>query len=87
MTEDEGDHLQGAGSQGDEATHINGQKRKRTDGEDNGTAEEDEEEREARLHAAFVRFCEESRMLGLVRAKGKGVRRRGDEVVKGIGLV
>lgn len=49
--------------------------------------DEDEEEKQTRLHATFVRFCEEARMLGLVRARGRGVGRRGDEVVKGIGLV
>jgi hypothetical protein len=42
---------------------------------------------EDRLHASFVRFCEEARMLGLVRARGKGVGRRGDEVVKSVTLV
>jgi hypothetical protein len=49
--------------------------------------EEEDEDRAARLHATFVRFCEEARMLGLVRARGKGVGRRGDEVVKGVGMV
>lgn len=47
---------------------------------------EDEAKRD-RVHASFVRFCEEARMLGLVRARGKGVGRRADEVVKGITLV
>lgn len=42
---------------------------------------------EDRLHASFVRFCEEARMLGLVRARGKGVGRRGDEVIKSVTLV
>ncbi|KAK4690001.1 hypothetical protein P7C73_g105, partial [Tremellales sp. Uapishka_1] len=41
----------------------------------------------ARLHASFIRFCEEARMMGLVRARGKGITRRGDEVVKGMGMV
>jgi len=44
-------------------------------------------ETQDRLHAAFVRFCEEARMLGLVRARGGRTSRRADEVVKGIGLV
>lgn len=59
------------------------------DGADRPTAtkEQASDETEARLHAAFIRFCEEARMLGLVRAKGKGVRRGADDVVKGIGLV
>ncbi|WWD17205.1 hypothetical protein CI109_101643 [Kwoniella shandongensis] len=46
---------------------------------------EHDEENEARLHAIFIRFVEEARMMGLVRARGKG--RRADEVVKGVGLV
>jgi hypothetical protein len=60
------------------------------DGADDAEADADEKEDEdkaARLHATFVRFCEEARMLGLVRARGKGVGRRGDEVVKGVGMV
>ncbi|WVF71256.1 hypothetical protein IAT40_006059 [Kwoniella sp. CBS 6097] len=44
-----------------------------------------DEEEEARLHAVFIRFVEEARMIGLIRARGKG--RRADEVVKGVGLV
>jgi hypothetical protein len=46
-----------------------------------------DEKEAARLHAVFVRFCEEARMMGLVRARGKTVGRRGDEVVKGVGLI
>jgi hypothetical protein len=42
---------------------------------------------EDRLHATFVRFCEEARMLGLVRARGKAAGRKADEVVKGVTLV
>jgi hypothetical protein len=42
---------------------------------------------EDRLHATFVRFCEEARMLGLVRARGKAVGRKADEVVKGVTLI
>ncbi|WWC89238.1 uncharacterized protein L201_004156 [Kwoniella dendrophila CBS 6074] len=44
-----------------------------------------DEENEARLHSIFIRFVEEARMIGLIRARGKG--RKADEVVKGIGLV
>ena len=44
-------------------------------------------ETQDRLHATFVRFCEEARMLGLVRARGGRTARKADEVVKGIGLV
>lgn len=39
------------------------------------------------IHASFVRFCEEARMLGMVRARGKGVGRKADEVVKGVTLL
>ncbi|EIW70408.1 hypothetical protein TREMEDRAFT_68038 [Tremella mesenterica DSM 1558] len=92
-TADDDDHIEGADNL------INGHARKRkhrsddeeeqADGVANQTTQGEpvDEERDVRLHAAFVRFCEESRMLGLVRGKGKGVRRRGDEVVKGIGLL
>lgn len=47
--------------------------------------EAEDEEKAARLHAVFVRFCEEARMLGLVRARGRA--KRADEVVKSIELV
>lgn len=40
---------------------------------------------ENRLHATFIRFVEEARMLGLIRARGKG--RRADEVIKSVGIV
>lgn len=56
------------------------------DGEPDGE-EQDNEEELARLHAIFIRFCEEARMLGLVRARGKGIGRRADEVVKGAGFI
>ncbi|ODN94194.1 hypothetical protein L198_05045 [Cryptococcus wingfieldii CBS 7118] len=42
-----------------------------------------EAEEEERLHAIFVRFVEEARMLGLIRAKGK----KADEVLKSVGLI
>ena len=47
--------------------------------------EAEDEEKAARLHAVFVRFCEGARMLGLVRARGRA--KRADEVVKSIELV
>lgn len=47
--------------------------------------DERDEEKAARLHATFVRFCEEARMMGLVRARGR--TKRADEVVKSIALV
>ncbi len=56
-------------------------------GEQNEEAEQNDEKDSARLHATFIRFCEEARMLGLVRARGKGTGRRADEVIKGIGMV
>ena len=55
--------------------------------EDEAGREVEDDETAARLHATFVRFCEEARMMGLVRARGKGVGRRVDDVVKGIGLI
>lgn len=48
-------------------------------------AEAAEEEQAAELHAIFVRFCEEARMMGLVRARGRA--KRADEVVKSIEFV
>lgn len=59
-----------------------GTKRKRDEGQD-GAVPLDEEE-EARLHASFIRFVEESRTIGLVRAKGKGRGKRTDEVTKSV---
>jgi len=53
----------------------------------NGHGDEHDEETSERLHATFIRFCEEARMMGLVRARGKGAGRRADEGVKGVGLV
>lgn len=50
-------------------------------------ASEAAEENSARLHAAFVRFCEEARMMGLMRARGNARRSGVDEVVKSIGLI
>ena len=46
-----------------------------------------EEEYDTRTHAAFIRFGEEARMLGLIRAKGIGVGRRANEVIKGIAMI
>lgn len=57
------------------------------DGQEKERDEEEEGKKRDRLHASFVRFCEEARMLGMVRARGKGVGRRADEVVKGVTLV
>lgn len=35
-------------------------------------------------HATFIRFVEESRLLGTIRSRGKGTQNRGDEVAKGV---
>lgn len=66
----------------DEATKVGPDTQHAAEGE-----EAEEGEKRDRLHASFVRFCEEARMLGTVRARGKGVGRRADEVVKGVTLV
>jgi hypothetical protein len=72
--------------QGDTEVGANEKEADGTEKPDDGKAERDEATQD-RLHAAFIRFCEEARMLGLVRAKGKGTGRRADEVVKGVSLV
>lgn len=43
-----------------------------------------EEDIDNRLHALFIRFVEEARLFGIVRARGKNTTRGGDEVVKGV---
>lgn len=45
------------------------------------------EEEANRLHSKFVRFVEESRLLGVIRSRGKGTNNRGDEVAKGVVIV
>ncbi|KAK1924304.1 hypothetical protein DB88DRAFT_527142 [Papiliotrema laurentii] len=59
------------------------------EGDENGEKGVDGEDFELqdRQHAAFIRFCEEARMLGLVRARGGRSAKRTDEVVKGVGVV
>ncbi len=52
-------------------------KRRRAEEEEDEQEELDEDE-DARAHARFIRFVEEARMMGLVRARGK----KSDEVVK-----
>lgn len=84
MAPDDGDAEDGDGSgSGDEPARVTAS-RKRQREEKEGDEHGDDQDR---LHATFVRFCEEARMLGLVRARGKGVGRRGDEVVKSVTLV
>lgn len=43
-----------------------------------------DEETDSRLHSLFIRFVEEARLFGTVRARGKNTTKRGDEVVKGV---
>lgn len=65
---------------------LEDEQREHEHGQDDHHDQEDDqedEEKETRLHASFVRFCEEARMMGIVRAKGK----KADEVVKSVGLV
>lgn len=61
-------------------------KRKREDDDEEAEEAVDEEE-EARQHARFIRFVEESRMMGLVRARAKGPGKRGEEVAKGVLMI
>lgn len=63
---------------GDPTTPSKGKRRREAADEDE-PPELDEEE-DARAHARWIRFVEEARMMGLVRAKGK----KGDEVVKAV---
>lgn len=46
-----------------------------------------DEDTQDRLHATFIRFCEEARMMGLVRARGGRTAKRADEVVKSINFI
>ncbi|ADV20383.1 Hypothetical Protein CGB_B4010W [Cryptococcus gattii WM276] len=76
------DNKEGSGVQtGCEQTNKDGnvERESRSEGLKRAAQEED------RLHATFIRFVEEARMLGLIRARGKG--RRADEVIKSVGLV
>lgn len=55
----------------------------------NDDADDDEptamdDDTDSRLHALFIRFVEEARLFGTVRARGKNTSKRGDEVVKGV---
>ncbi|WRT66455.1 uncharacterized protein IL334_003414 [Kwoniella shivajii] len=85
---DDPQEQESSGKPDNDGMAINGVASERT-GEANDHGEEKDknvdEENEARLHAVFIRFVEEARMIGLIRARGKG--RRADEVVKGVALV
>lgn len=49
--------------------------------------EEQDADAQDRLHATFIRFCEEARMMGLVRARGGRTAKRADEVMKSINFI
>lgn len=86
--DDPGDRPRDEEHDGDEAGSSRKRRRAHDDeGEGRAEVEAKTEADRDRLHASFVRFCEEARMMGLVRARGKGVGRRADEVVKGVTLV
>lgn len=55
-----------------------------SDGHDGDSTSTIDDETDGRLHALFIRFVEESRLFGTVRARGKNTAKRGDEVVKGV---
>jgi hypothetical protein len=85
-------HITGAG---DEDENEGDQEKESVEADDKGKEKEresgkrkrEEEVDEDQIHASFVRFCEEARMLGMVRARGKAVGRKADEVVKGVTLL
>ena len=89
-------HVTGAGDGDGDGDGDDGDARVRADPVENDNPNEgagrkrkhaDEAVDEDKLHAIFVRFCEEARMLGMVRARGKAVGRKADEVVKGVTLL
>ncbi|OCF33051.1 hypothetical protein I316_05389 [Kwoniella heveanensis BCC8398] len=87
----EGEHADHSGKKSRELANQSTPDNAQTDGTNGKQGQTQErqpqhdEENEARLHAVFIRFVEEARMIGLIRARGKG--RRADEVVKGVGLI
>lgn len=83
--EDDGD-VSGAYGADEDTTPQRGKRKRRAD-EENGRDPEEEAEKQARQHATFIRFVEESRMLGLVRARGSRTSKRADEVVKGVLMI
>lgn len=89
-------HVTGAGDDDGDGVGDGDEDDNEPDPMENGNPEEnagrkrkhaDEAVDEDKLHATFVRFCEEARMLGMVRARGKAVGRKADEVVKGVTLL
>jgi hypothetical protein len=80
---------------GADAGEVNGEGQGDGEGEGEGgqgttngrQTDEDAADKEQAQHATFVRFIEECRMLGLVRARGSRTARRTDEVVKGVLMI
>ncbi|WVQ72624.1 hypothetical protein IAR50_002183 [Cryptococcus sp. DSM 104548] len=71
------------GSESENAEIPGEDEMKKSNGNGDRIGRKQQAEEEERLHAIFVRFVEEARMLGLIRAKGK----QADEVLKSVGLV
>lgn len=69
-----------ADAPGDPTTPSKRKRRREAEAEAEEEQEQLEEEEDARAHARFIRFVEEARMMGLVRARGK----KSDEVVKAV---
>lgn len=83
--EEDGDEKNEASENSADAAPSN-RKRKRS-AHSNAGRDGDKAEKEARQHATFIRFVEESRMMGLVRARGSRTSKRTDEVVKGVTMI
>jgi hypothetical protein len=79
-------HITGQDEDNDE-NDVDGDRERQEDGEGKKRKRKLDDVDEDGIHASFVRFCEEARMLGMVRARGKGVGRKADEVVKGVTLL
>nr|ODN88183.1 hypothetical protein L203_02788 [Cryptococcus depauperatus CBS 7841] len=69
----------------DEHNDHDGKEVGKEDGKMQEEAHAENPQVEERLHSVFIRFVEEARMLGLVRARGRG--KKADDVIKGVGLV
>jgi hypothetical protein len=79
-------HITGQDEDNDE-NDVDGDRERQEEGEEKKRKRQIDDVDEDGIHASFVRFCEEARMLGMVRARGKGVGRKADEVVKGVTLL
>jgi hypothetical protein len=81
-------HITGQGEdENEDEVDNDGDTERQEDGEGKKRKRQLDDVDEDGIHASFVRFCEEARMLGMVRARGKGVGRKADEVVKGVTLL